>query len=288
MIRFDLPEDKISLRQTLKSAVDFFILNGIDDSDYDAFALFEKAFRLSKNEYFMRQSEEAGQDERELFIEYINRRAEHIPLQVILGEAWFYGRSFFVNENVLIPRFDTEVLIEEALRYLKDGMDVLDMCTGSGCIIITLAKERAVKATGADISEQALMVAKKNAAYLGADCRFIKTDLFDRIDEKFDIIVSNPPYIRTADIDKLQKEVREHEPMLALDGGADGLDIYRRIAKEAGKYLKERGRIILEIGFDEGKEVSDLLLSYGFENVDIIRDLAGLDRVVSGIRKTAE
>ena len=162
------------------------------------------------------------------------------------------------------------------------------MCTGSGCIIITLAKERAVKATGADISEQALTVAKKNAADLGVDCRFIKTDLFDRIDEKFDIIVSNPPYIKTADIDKLQKEVREHEPRLALDGGADGLDIYRRIAKEAGKYLKERGRIILEIGFDEGKEVSDLLLSYGFENVDIIRDLAGLDRVVSGIRKTAE
>ncbi len=286
MIKYNPQEENLSLRQAFRSAVDFLRLKGIENAEYDARELLIKAFGISQNAYFMRQYEICDTEHLNIFSEFINKRGKHIPLQLITGEAWFYGRCFYVDGNVLIPRCDTEILIEEALKFIENGMDVLDMCTGSGCIIITLAKEKNIHAVGADISDKALKVAEQNAKQLDANCEFIKSDIFEYVHNKYDMIVSNPPYIRTKEIESLQTEVKDYDPVLALDGGADGLDFYRRIIHEAGDYLKDNGRLIFEIGFDEAKYVSDLLSKNGFYNINIIKDLSGLDRAVSAQRLT--
>lgn len=286
MIEYNPQEENLSLRQAFKSAVDFLKLKGIENAEYDARELLIKAFDITKNGYFMKQNEICNANDMNTFSDYINKRGRHIPLQLITKEAWFYGRCFYVDGNVLIPRGDTEILIEEALKYMENGMDILDMCTGSGCIIITLAKEKNIRAAGVDVSDKALSIAKKNAMQLKADCEFIKSDIFENVYSKYDMIVSNPPYIRTEEIESLQMEVKDYDPMIALDGGEDGLDFYRRIIKEAGDYLKENGRLIFEIGFDEAKAVSELLSENGFDNINIVKDLSGFDRVVSAQRIT--
>lgn len=286
MIEYNPQEENLSLRQAFKSAVDFLKLKGIENAEYDARELLIKAFDISKNDYFIKQNEICDEKYLKIFSGYINKRGKHVPLQLITEEAWFYGRCFYVDGNVLIPRGDTEILIEEALKYIENGMDVLDMCTGSGCIIITLAKEKNIKASGADISDKALRIARQNALFLEADCEFIKSDIFENVYSKYDMIVSNPPYIRTEEIKSLQTEVKDYDPMIALDGGTDGLDFYRRIIQEAGDHLNENGRLIFEIGFDEAKDVSKLLLGSGFSNINIVKDLSGFDRVVSAQRIT--
>ncbi len=286
MIKYDPQEENLSLQQAYRSAVDFLKLKGIENAQYDARELLINAFNISKNGYFMRQNEICDTEHLKIFSDHINKRGDHIPLQLITEEAWFYGRCFYVDGNVLIPRNDTEILIEEALKYIKNGMDVLDMCTGSGCIIITLAKEKNIKAAGADISDEALSVARKNAVLLKADCEFIKSDIFENVHSKYDMIVSNPPYIRTEEIKTLQKEVKDYDPFIALDGGKDGLDFYRRIIEKAGDYLNDNGRLIFEIGFDEAEAVSELLLKNRFSNINIVKDLSGLDRVVSAQKIT--
>lgn len=223
----------------------------------------------------------------------ISERTKRIPLQHILGYTDFMGMRFLVNSDVLIPRQDTEILVEEALRTIHDGMNILDLCTGSGCILISLLKyTNDCKGLGADISTKALEVAKKNRDALldnkeNITCEFVESDMFSAIpiDRKFDIIVSNPPYICTKVIDSLEPEVKDHDPMIALDGGTDGLDFYRIIVDEAFARLIPGGKIFLEIGYDQGKEVSKLLKDKGYTDIKVIKDYAGLDRVVCAGRR---
>lgn len=196
------------------------------------------------------------------------------------------GLSFYVNEHVLIPRQDTEILVEETAKFLRDGMQFLDLCTGSGCILLSLLHlKHGVEGTGVDLSPEALKVAKKNRERLGAKAALIQSDLFDKIESAFDVIVSNPPYIKRAEIETLMDEVRLHEPYMALDGHEDGLYFYRKIAEEAPKYLRAGGGLFLEIGCDQGACVAELLRQQGFADVKVVKDLAGLDRVVEGFNR---
>jgi len=210
------------------------------------------------------------------------KRAKRIPLQYITGSQEFMGYSFLVSPATLIPRQDTEVLVEEVSRVAEEKQ-VLDLCTGTGCILLSLAKMcRLTAAVGTDISAEAIKTAKENALRLEADANFYCGDLFDAVPQgmRFDIIVSNPPYIPSAVIESLMPEVKEHEPMSALDGDADGLKFYREIIKNANKFLTEQGMIYFEIGCEQGADVSALLSENGFQNIRVIKDLAGLDRVV--------
>ena len=193
------------------------------------------------------------------------------------------GYSFLVSTATLIPRQDTEILVEEVSKE-ADGKRVLDLCTGTGCILLSLAKLcRLAEAVGTDISPEAVKTAEENAKRLEVEASFYCGDLFAAVPEgaRFDILVSNPPYIPSAVIDTLQPEVREHEPMRALDGDADGLKFYREIIKNAKNYLTNQGRIFFEIGCEQGAEVSGLLCAAGFHKIRVIKDLTGLDRVVT-------
>lgn len=259
---------------------------GIPEWDLDAWYLLEYAAHCTKNEYFLRPEKEVLPQEKQLYQTLIRKRSAHIPLQYLTGSQEFMGLSFFVDENVLIPRQDTEILVEEALRALGSGMRVLDVCTGSGCILLSLLKLCAgLEGTGTDLSEKALQVAGENARRLGVEASFVQGDLFEPVSGKYDCIVSNPPYIASREVDVLMEEVRDHEPRMALDGGEDGLYFYRKIAAQSPKYLKDRGRIFLEIGFDQGEAVAGLLAP-AFDEVRIVQDLAGLDRVVCGILRS--
>ena len=223
----------------------------------------------------------------------IGRRSERIPLQYLTGVQEFMGLTFAVNRDVLIPRQDTEILVEEVLKNLHDGMRVLDMGTGSGCILISLMRySNHCQGVGADISGEALAVARQNGEKLlgrermeEGEIRFVRSDLFDAISEKYDIIVSNPPYIQSDVIGTLMPEVRDYEPETALDGGADGLFFYRKIAAESKMYLYGGGMLFLEIGYDQGEAVRALLEEAGFLEVQVVRDYAGLNRVVYGTRR---
>ena len=257
---------------------------GITDAKIDAWLLMESCFKIDRNFYYMHQNEEVTDD---LLKEYelsVRKRMEHIPLQYITGETEFMGLKFKVNSNVLIPRQDTETLVEEALKVVRPGMEVLDMCTGSGCIIISILHNVTdVKGYAADISKQAINVAKENARMNEAPVLFERSDLFEHIHGKFDVIVSNPPYIPTAVIPELMPEVQEFEPVEALDGKEDGLYFYRKIVAESSVHLKEHGHLLFEIGYDQGKEVSDLMQEAGFREVRVVKDLSGNDRVVTGM-----
>lgn len=263
--------------------------NEIIEYKVDAFNLFEHVFLMNKAALFLKATEDVDDEgKKEEYLGKINIRAKHIPLQYITLEQNFMGFKFYVNENVLIPRWDTEILVEKTMDLCKNintkNIEVLDMCTGSGCIAISIKKlcKNAV-VTAVDLSSNALLVAKKNAKNLEADITFYESDLFDKLEGKqFDLIVSNPPYIRTKDIDELMDEVRLHEPFMALDGSEDGLRFYRKITEDATKHLKENGFLIYEIGCDQASEVRAIMENNGFDDIEIIKDLAGLDRVVFG------
>lgn len=269
--------------------------SGNPDAKHDAQQLLLSAFHLDMVHFLLNRMQELPENEinqscTALYRKMIEKRRKRFPLQQILGCQEFMGLNFFVNKHVLIPRQDTETLVELVLEEQKaQEKRVLDVCTGSGCIAISLAvKGGYTSVTATDISEEALKVAQRNAADLdcGARVRLFQGDLFDALpemEEKFDIITSNPPYIPTAVIRTLEPEVREHEPMLALDGTEDGLYYYRRIAAEAGKFLKDGGSIYLEIGHDQGEAVSTLLKNVGFTQVRVCRDLPGKDRVVCAV-----
>ena len=195
----------------------------------------------------------------------------------------FMGLRFKVNSNVLIPRQDTETLVEQVLKIVKPGMKVLDLCTGSGCVLISVLKNAPeLTGVGSDISKTALLVAKENAKMHEVDADWIRSDLFDNITETFDVIMANPPYIPTGEILSLMPEVRDFEPENALDGGADGLDFYRKIAGQVKDYLNPGGYVYMEIGYDQGEAVSELMRNAGFTEVEVIKDLARNDRVVKG------
>ena len=277
-------------QETLKNA-------GIAEYSLDAWYLFEHVFGISRMQYFLCSGQKA-EATAEVFAEFeegITRRATREPLQHIVGTQEFMGLEFFVNRHTLIPRQDTETLVEKVLEQHKEKeVSLLDMCTGSGCIAISLAKLGGyAQVEAADISEEALKVAKKNAeALLGEETkiRFRHTDMFSAFDEdkdKFDIIVSNPPYIPSDVIEELEPEVRDFEPRSALDGTADGLFFYELLARECGSYLKENGAVYFEIGHDQGEAVEMLLKTHGFIDTKVIKDLAGNDRVVCGKWQTA-
>ena len=262
---------------------------GVPEAELDAWYLLEylrkeRGERSDRQWYLLNREDEARAEEEKVYQELIERRAKRIPLQQITGEQEFMGLSFRVNEHVLIPRQDTETLVEEAMGKVKSGDQVLDMCTGSGCIPISLKlRNPQIVIEGADISEEALKVAEKNAKKLGVSGKWIQTDMFENITGTFDMITSNPPYIPTKVIEELEAEVRLHDPYEALDGKEDGLYFYRILAEKVPKYLTDGGWLVMEIGYDQSADVEKLLKETGFEQVSTQKDLAGLDRVVSGV-----
>ena len=255
----------------------------IGEAQLDARLLLEEVCRTDHNTLLCHGDREVSEAEEEQYRKALEQRAVHVPLQHLLGYQDFMGLRFQVNEHVLIPRQDTEILVEEAMRYLHDGMRILDLCTGSGCILLSLLHySNDCEGTGVDISKEALQVAALNAELLGIKADFLKSDLYEKVTGKFDLLVSNPPYIERKVIPTLMEEVREYDPYIALDGGEDGLDFYRRIIGGAQDYLKRGGQILMEIGSGQAQAVSELLREAGFKEIDVCRDFAGLDRVVSG------
>jgi len=263
------------------------ILTGaqIEEASLDARLLLEYVCETDRTTLFAHPEKEVTSQQQERFEDLIAKRSQHIPLQHLTGQQDFMGLTFKVNEHVLIPRQDTEILVEEVMRDLHDGVRILDMCTGSGCILLSLLRySNDTTGVGADLSGEALKVAKANSEALGLAERaeFVQSDLFEAIDEKFDIIVSNPPYIRTDVIETLMPEVRDHDPRMALDGTADGLYFYREIIKETEHYLKRGGQLFFEIGHDQAEDVVTLMQRHGYKEIEVKKDYAGLDRVVYG------
>lgn len=323
----------MTIREAYTEGMKTLLHKGILEADLDAWYLLEHVTGISRALYFSDSGRvmDAGREAR--YFNLIEKRGLRIPLQHLTGVQEFMGFPFLVNEHVLIPRQDTEILVEEALAVLKANRGtakLLDMCTGSGCILLSILKlmhedcgyvigrseekhieqvdvflppdrscEDSVRkaaadpsdrtavnfiyGTGADLSEKALETAGKNAEILGAEAVFYQSDLFEKIDGRFSMIVSNPPYIRTGEIETLQEEVRAHDPRMALDGGADGLDFYRRIIRESPAHLLPKGSLLLEIGCGQAREVVGLMGEAGFQRISVKKDLAGLDRVVSGV-----
>ncbi len=276
----------MKLKELLAAGISALKNSGIEEAEIDAWYLFEEASGLGRAEYFLCFEDEADEKLGRSFLELINRRKERVPLAYILGYREFMGFRFSVNENVLIPEPETELLVEKVIEC-SEGKRILDLCTGSGCIAISVAalgKPRSV--TASDISAEALNVAKENFLRLGkgetADISFVQSDLFENMDGRFDIIVSNPPYIESGVIEELEPEVKKFIPRLALDGAADGLRFYREISGKAAKYLEENGKIFYEIGYNQGRAVVDILAENGFVDIEIIQDFAGLDRIVAG------
>ena len=256
---------------------------GIVDAKNDAWLLLAMVCKVDHTYYYMHMEEELMPEQQDEYCVVIRKRAEHVALQYITGEQEFMGLPFKVNSNVLIPRQDTETLVEEALKVIRPGMKVLDMCTGSGCILISILKNVLnVEGVGCDISKQALIVAKENAKLNNVVATFERSDLFDHVTETFDVIVSNPPYIRTEEIATLMPEVCQFEPVGALDGKEDGLFFYRKMIEESSKYLNQNGVILFEIGSDQGQDVSLMLKEAGYQDVQLVKDLAQNDRVVIG------
>ena len=286
-----MKQKTLTLKQLYKVGTVKLAEEGIEEFSLDAWYLLEYVTGVSKAMYFAEPERAVSEENADRYIDCIRRRAAHIPLQHITGEQEFMGYPFCVNEHVLIPRQDTEILVEEAIQVMRPKMKVLDMCTGSGCIVLSILKMCREKyymtdlqGIGADVSEEALKVARENGRRFGVPVTWIQSDLFAKIpeEEKYDVIVSNPPYIETAVIDTLQEEVRLHDPYIALDGKEDGLYFYRRIISEAGKYLKMQGKLMFEIGCDQAEAVEELMKNAGYEQITVKKDLAGLDRVVYG------
>ena len=285
---------------------------GITDARMDAGLLFEYLFKVDRYVISAHPEKEMSEDDHISYVNLIKERAKRIPLQHLTGMTGFMGLEFYVNQNVLIPRADTENLVETVLPYIHDGMSILDLCTGSGCIIISLlAYSNDTRGVGTDISKKALEVAVKNADFNkdrleGRFLEFYQGDLYEALKNtgsesgiesstengtengaenyKYDIIVSNPPYIKTKDIEELEAEVKDHDPFIALDGGEDGLTFYRRILEGINGHLKKGGRLFVEIGYDQGEKVSSLFKEAGLIEVEVHKDYSKNDRVVSGTR----
>ena len=261
---------------------------GIEEATLDARLLLEAVCGTDRNDLLVHGEQPVMPQAEEKYLNWIRQRAEHIPLQQLTGEQDFMGLTFSVNEHVLIPRQDTEILVEEVLKELHDRMRILDMCTGSGCILLSLLHySNDCEGLGVDLSAEALEVAGRNVLKVltpekAEHAHFLQSDLFEKVEGKFEIIVSNPPYIASAEVDKLMPEVRDHEPRMALDGTEDGLHFYRRIIKEAGKHMVNSGMLFFEIGYDQGQAVSELMRAQGYREVQVVQDYAGLDRVVLG------
>ena len=256
----------------------------IEEAALDARLLLEEICGTDRNDLLVHGDRLVTEEQYNCYINYIDMRRRHIPLQHILGYQEFMGLKFKVTPDVLIPRQDTETLVEEVMRNLHDGMHILDMCTGSGCILLSLLRySNDCVGVGCDLSEKALKVARENARELSLEAEFIQSDLFENVCGKYEIIVSNPPYIPSGEISTLMEEVKDHDPLLALDGREDGLYFYREIIKKAGQYLHPGGMLFLEIGCSQAEDVCRYMKEADYKEVAVCKDLAGLDRVVSGV-----
>lgn len=256
---------------------------GVAEAKLDAWLLLETVCKINLTFYYSHMEETMPLEQQSEYEIAVRKRAERIPLQYITGEQEFMGLNFKVNSNVLIPRQDTETLVEEALKICQSGMRVLDLGTGSGCVIISLMKNaRGMEAIGSDISKQALLVAKENGKLHEVEVDWVRSNLYENISGRFDLIVSNPPYIAQADLLGLMPEVRDFEPVGALDGGVDGLDFYRQIIAQGKDYLNKDGYLYLEIGHDQGPAVTNMMCAAGYREVSVIKDLARRERVVKG------
>ena len=268
-------------RDLYESGVNCLKANNCKEAVLDARLLLEFVCHTNRNDLLAHGEREVSEADVKQYEAFIRRRATGEPLQYITGEQDFMGLTFKTHESTLIPRHDTECLVEEAMMHLHDGMRILDMCSGSGCILLSLLKySNDCIGVGAEVQPEAVALAQENAGNLGIGATFIESDLFSQVQGKYDLIVSNPPYIESEVIKTLDREVREHEPMSALDGGTDGLEFYRRIADEARGFLSRGGMLFFEIGYNQAEAVSELLRLNGYIDIVVKKDLAGLDRVV--------
>lgn len=271
-----------TLREAERRGTAYLAAAGREEAAQTARLLLCHVLNFNFTDYVLAREDLLSPRDAARYEELLTRRASGVPLQYLTREQNFCGLSLYVDERVLIPRQDTECLVEEVLRDGARGA-LLDLCTGSGCIPLALLKHGNFScALGADISAEALAVAETNRARTGLPLLLRQSDLFSEIPERFDVITANPPYIESAEIESLSVEVRDYEPRLALDGTADGLAFYRRLAAESGAHLKPGGRLYLEIGMAQGAAVASLLEAAAFSDIQIIRDLAGRDRIVKG------
>ena len=291
-----------TFHELLTQGIQLLMNAGIEEARLDAWLLLEYTADISRAWYYAHPESEVNEEIVSEYLSLCQKRAEHIPLQHLTHQACFMGYDFYVDERVLVPRQDTEVLAEEAMHQLRNIRNprILDMCTGSGCLLLSLLMELPdAIGTGVDISEAALAVAERNRKNLELEKRavLVQSDTFSgdyfqknsgNISLEYDMLISNPPYIPTEDIGKLMEEVRFHDPVLALDGREDGLYFYRRITEQAGKYLKPGGWLMYEIGCEQGTDVSAIMQGEGFTEVTVKKDLAGLDRVVIGKKQMQE
>lgn len=291
-----------TFHELLTQGIQLLMNAGIEEARLDAWLLLEYTADISRAWYYAHPESEVNEEIVSEYLSLCQKRAEHIPLQHLTHQACFMGYDFYVDERVLVPRQDTEVLAEEALHQLRNMRNprILDMCTGSGCLLLSLLMELPdATGTGVDISAAALAVAERNRKNLELEKRavLVQSDTFSgdyfqknsgNISLEYDMLISNPPYIPTEEIGKLMEEVRFHDPVLALDGREDGLYFYRRIAEQAGKYLKPGGWLMYEIGCEQGADVSAIMQGEGFAEVAVKKDLAGLDRVVIGKKQMQE
>lgn len=279
----------MTFREKLIKATKELERAGINCPENDAKILMEYVTKMSSTELILNALDQFPSQFEEQYDSLIEKRKDNYPLQYITNEAPFMDYIFTARENVLIPRFDTEILVIEALKKAREkgnALKVLDMCCGSGCIGISYYLERKKEGVEdvvslVDISDYAIALSNENKNKLNADVKIIKSDLYSEIsDEKYDLILSNPPYIRTADIEGLMAEVKDHEPHLALDGTENGLYFYKRIIEGLKEHLNDNGSIIFEIGCDQYEAVKGLLVEAAFKDIEVVKDLAGLDRVV--------
>lgn len=276
------------ISEALNKAANKLKEKGVDSNRIDAFLILGHALGLNREQIMLNQHLSLNKQQEEKFLALLARREKYEPVSHIIGKREFYSNEFVVSSDVLDPRPDSESLIDLALKTFpekNDKLRILELGVGSGCLIITLLKHLPhATGIGVDINEASLSIAKRNAISLKVDNRIelIKSDWFkniaDKAADKFDLIISNPPYIKTNDIQNLQNEVKRFEPIMALDGGNDGLDCYKEIAKDAGNFLKESGFLILEIGQDQEKDVIKIFEDSGLKFVEDIKDLGGIIR----------
>ena len=273
----------MTIKEALEYGINLLKTNKIEEPILKTKILLAKALEKNKEYLLINEIEEIEEEKLKTYKKYIDLICSYIPLQYITNSQEFMGLNFYVDKRVLIPQPDTEILVEEVLNITKNNYNIkiLDLCTGSGAIAVALKKNlQDAIITATDISKEALEVAKQNAKINNANIKFIESDLYTNINEKYNIIVSNPPYIKTEVIKTLDKEVQS-EPILALDGGQDGLDFYRKIINEAYKFLEKDGYLCLEIGYDEKQKVIGLINENGhYKEVYSKKDLAGNDRVI--------
>lgn len=273
----------MTYREALDNGEKILNTAGVPDARNDAWLLMTMACQIDHTFYYVHMGEQMASEQMNSYESLISKRAERVPLQYITGEQEFMGLRFHVNSNVLVPRQDTETLVEEALKRIVPGMKLMDMCTGSGCVLISILKNcQGVEGWGYDISKQALAVAKENAKLNDVAANFEKSDLFENVMDTYDMIVSNPPYIPTDEILTLMPEVAQFEPTIALDGKEDGLYFYRKIISGCREFLNPDGMVLFEIGCEQGAAVSKMLHYAGFSEVHVIQDLTHHDRVVFG------